>query len=532
MIRAKSTRKIFIAMFTLALTVSFVCPVYAVSVENTIANARDYNSNLISNFYDKAKESSLGIVGSYFEEASGITPKDDIFWVITTDPNAADNYAPENALALKAFCARKQVENDNMMVDWSKDISSDMFGLSGALGRQQGAPQGYLYSRKQGDSEANFDFSTYRFGLPQFMIMEAMGEYAMTFQDDSVTADLKNMYNAVWNTYRGNYSWGGNNPTGPAEMLIWSSCLVKGGGGLTSSFATGTDPKGHIWQYPLTTNSFWAAIGFARLGLASRDTTADTDAFFTTATDSQSFGDNCSAIADASMLYPELLCFNPEYGLYAEDWQDISEVFKLSTQALAILACSRLYQATKKQFYLERADGLIASIAKYFFVGSAGAGAMEVDLSIPGIADRSDVIDGYSNSFLAMALGDLFRVTNDYKYARLCQDIVTFFNTHMWQSGATIKGYCEYLNSSTMQWMVYPGYSSNNTKLISTNSMLLFANEMVIQSNKSFWDLYSFWIIIGAIVAVAVIIVIILVNRRGAVGTKLSKTVRGLITEA
>jgi hypothetical protein len=55
---------------------------------------------------------------------------------------------------------------------------------------------------------------------------------------------------------------------------------------------------------------------------------------------------------------------------------------------------------------------------------------------------------------------------------------------------------------------------------------------MVFQANKTFWDLYAFWIIIGAIVAAGVIVVVILVRRRGAVGTKLSKTVRGLITEA
>ncbi len=528
--RVKITRKIFAAMFVLALTACFVVPAYGVTIKNTIANARDYSSNLIQDFFDNAKEASLGIIGSYFEEATGTATQDDQFWKII-EPETADNFAPENALALKAFSARKQVDNDGQMVDWARDIASDIFGTAGALKRQVAAPQGYLFSEKQGDSGANPLFTDYRFGLAQFMAMEAMGEFATTFQDDSVLSDLKNMYNAIYFNYRGNYSYSWNPPAPqPLDMLVWASCLQKEG--TTDSYQTEMDPKGHIWRYPLTNVSFWAAIGFARLGIASRDTTADTENFFTKGSEVQSFGDNCTAVAEASMLYPELLCFNPEYGLYREHWSDNSEIFELSTQALAILACSRLYQATQKQFYLERADSLIASIAKYFFIGAAGAGVMSVDLSLPGTAIRAGVIGGYSNALLAMALGDLFRVTNEYDYARLCQDIVAFFDTYMWQANVPVEGYVEFVNASTLQWMVFPGYQSNNTKFITTNSMLLFANEMVIQSNKSFWDLYSLWIIIGAIAAVGIIVVIILINRRGAVGTKLSKTVRGLITEA
>ncbi len=528
MIRVKTTRKLFAAMFTLALAAGFVFPAYGVTIKNTIANARDYSGYLLNDFYDNAKPSGLGLKGSYFED--GADNKDDLFWII--NPIAeTDFFAPENALALKAFSARKRVDNDGTMVDWAKDIETDVLGTAGKLKRQINAPQGYLFSKKQGDLTASPSFTDVRFALAQFMIMEARGEYATTFQDDSVISDLQGMYGAVYNTFRGNFSYS-NNPTVPKEMLLWSSCVVREG--TSQSFhAADTDPKGHDWSYPLTNVSLWAAIGFARLGIASRSTTADSEGFGKSGNEVQSFGDNCTAVAEASMLYPELYGYDAAYGLYREHWKDnSSKLFYLATQALGILACSRLYQATQKQFYLERADSLIASIAKYFFVGAAGAGVETVDLSVPGTATRAGVIEGYSNALLAMALGDLFQVTNDYDYARLCQDIVAFFNTYMWEAAGEVDGYVEYLNATSLAWIIHPGYASNKTKFITTNSMLLFANEIVIQSNKSFWDLYAFWIIIGAIVAIGVIVVIILINRRGAVGTKLSKRVRGLITEA
>lgn len=531
MIRVKNMRKICAVTFILALAAGFVFPVQAMTIEDTIANARNNNSTLINYFYDDAKAAGLGIKGSYFADTTD--PKDDLFWIINT-PAGYDTFAPENALALKAFSTRKRVENDGTMNDWAKDIASDIFGPSGSLKRTIAVPVGYLFSAKQGDSTAIPNVNNYRFALAQFMIMEAMGEYATTFQDDSVINDFSNFYTAVCNNFRGNLSYSPNPPE-PSDMVIWQSCMYKPGTG--GDFFAATSALGHDWTYPLANVSFWAAIGFARMGLASRGTTADAENFFTKTSaggvsEVQSFGDNCTAMAEASMLYPEMWCYNPVYGLYAEYWTTPTpDVFRLETQALAILACSRLYQATQKQFYLERVDSLLASINKYFMVG-ASVGVMQVDLSTPGTAGRSTLITGYSNALLAMALGDLFQVTNDYEYARLCQDIVAFFNTYMFQTTGTVQGYIEFLDVMTLKWTIPPGYTVNSTKFISTNSMLLCANEMVIQSNKTFWDLYAFWIIIGALIAVGVIVVIVLVNRRGAVGTKLSKTVRGLISEA
>ncbi len=538
MIRVKNMRKICAVTFILALAAGFVFPVQAMTIEDTIANARNNNSTLINYFFDDAKAAGLGIKGSYFADATD--PKDNLFWIINS-PSGYDTFAPENALALKAFSTRKRVENDGTMNDWAKDIASDIFGPSGSLKRTIEVPVGYLFSAKQGDSTAIPNVNNYRFALAQFMIMEAMGEYATTFQDDSVINDFSNFYAAVCNNFRGNLSYGAHNPTTPSDMVIWQSCMYKPGSG-GDFFASDTDliSGSHNWTAPLTNVSFWAAIGFARMSIASRGTTADTANFFTKASpdrdpEVQSFGDNCTAMAEASMLYPEMWCFDAEYGLYKEKWlSETPKLFLLETQALAILACSRLYQATQKQLYLDRVDNLLASITKYFIVGAVGAGVMQVDLSIPGTAVRSTLINGYSNALLAMALGDLFQVTNDYDYARLCQDIVAFFNTYMLHSSGTttIKGYVEFLDATTLKWTIPPGYTVNSTKFISTNSMLLCANEMVVQSNKSFWDLYSFWIIIGVLIAVGVIVVIVLINRRGAVGTKLSKTVRGLISEA
>ncbi len=524
-------RKICAAMFTLALAASFLFPVQAVTIQNTIATAKDNNSTLINYFFQgRAKENSLGILGSYF--GAGLTPEDDPFWTISASGVPVDNYAPENAIALKAFAVRKRVTNEGTMNDWARDVAQDIFGSSGTLARQTGSLSGYLFSKKQSLAAANPNFQNFQFAIAQFMTMEALGDYATTFQDDAVISDLQGLYTSIWDVFRGNFSYAPNPSEPKSSMVVWSSCVQLSLPATT--FGTASDPLGHVWAYPLTNVSFWAAIGFARMALTSRGTTEDEANFWGT----QTFGDNCTAVAEASMLYPELYCYDPEYGLYAEYWRDYdtSQVFNLRTQALGVLACSRLYQATQKQFYLQRADTLLASIAKYFVVGAAGGGVMSVDLSIAGDAKRAGVIDGYSNSLLAMALGDLFQVTGEYRYARLCQDIVAFFNTYMAQltgGESAVKGYVEFLNATTLQWMKYGVFNVvNSTKFISTNSMMLYANEMVIQANKSFWDLYSLWIIIGALIAVGVIVVVILVNRRGAVGTKLSKTVRGLITEA
>ncbi len=528
MIRVTMLRKICTVLFTLSLAAGFLLPVHAATVENTITNAKANNTTLIEQFFTgHAKDNELGILGSYFD--TGIDAQDDPAWPISGSATT-DVYAAENALALMAFTARKQVQNDGTMNDWAKDIAIDIFGASGALA-QNGVPSGYAYSENQLDTGANPDFTEYRFAIAQFMSMEALGKYATTFQDDSIISRLDEIYNGVYFTYLCNSSYTLNFPAEPkGQMATWFSCVRKGG---EHGYVSIDDPLNHDWSYPLTNVSLWAAIGFARMGLASRGTTADEENFFTKGSEVQSFGDNCTAVAEASMLYPEIWCYNPTYGLYAEHWEDDTDVFQLSTQALAILACSRLYQATQKQFYLERADSLLASIAKYFFVGALSAGVSSVDFkTIPGTANRSTLIDGYSNAMLAMGLGDLFQVTGNYEYARLCTDIVAFFNTYMMDNTKEVKGYDEFLDATTFQLTGYGDYSEKTTKFIATNSMLLFANEMVIEANKSFWDLYALWIIIGAIVAAGVIVVVILVRRRGAVGTKLSKTVRGLITEA
>ncbi|HMF31555.1 MAG TPA: hypothetical protein VKK79_09080, partial [Candidatus Lokiarchaeia archaeon] len=232
--------------------------------------------------------------------------------------------------------------------------------------------------------------------------------------------------------------------------------------------------------------------------------------------------------ADGCMVYPDVYCYTPFYGLYKDSWSDTSG-YHLDTQALALLAFSRLYQATQKEEYITRADALINAIMQYFFVGGLGAGA---DSFSSGV--RSTWINGSSNAMLAMALGDLYKSTGDSKYSGLCQDIATFMNKYMWEDAGNIKGYCEYFNATSLSRASDPNNpeATANAKLMSTNAMMMYANEMVMYANRSFWDIYGFWVIVGSVLLIAIIAIVILVSRRRTVGTKLSKTVKGLISEA
>jgi hypothetical protein len=108
-------------------------------------------------------------------------------------------------------------------------------------------------------------------------------------------------------------------------------------------------------------------------------------------------------------------------------------------------------------------------------------------------------------------------------------------NQNMWYSGSSTKGYCEYFNVTSLARLPETIYGSNfdaNTMFVSTNCMMMFANEMIIWANRSFWDIWGLWIIVGSVMLIAIIAIVILVNRRRNVGTKLSKTVKGLISEA
>jgi len=289
------------------------------------------------------------------------------------------------------------------------------------------------------------------------------------------------------------------------------------------------DPQPADNKYPLANTSLWAAAGLASYAMMIKNTD-----------DGVLYYEPALQEAELAMAYADLAEWNSTFGVYTENFQGESpRPILANTQIVALLACARLYQATGKSSYLAKADTIINSLNRYFFV--SGTGGVKQKL---GSTFESAVYRGYDNALLAYALfqlgvatGSSVKNVKEYilgrptnEYTNMGLDVMTFMNNYMWKkTGGDMAGYVEWVNM-TMDSETDGAYSSyTNVRLSTTNMLTLYCLGETIVQTQAWYQYYQDYLIYTAIALGVILFVAILVQRRSSEGTKLPKVVKGLL---
>ncbi len=210
--------------------------------------------------------------------------------------------------------------------------------------------------------------------------------------------------------------------------------------------------------------------------------------------------------------------------------------YSLGTQALAILACARLYSATHKALYLSRAQLLLDNLDQIFFISGLGGYLTMYNSTV--IFEREQgiaLMQGSSNSMLAYAVIELYGASGNVDHLGLAEVIMNFmWNKLRFESSSKLyDGFVEFCQNGPGKtaYQYDPEYSAK-TRLIKTNAWVLYTNEQIAYHNRSFWQKYMWYFIYGGIGFVALIFVIWLIGRlRGGGSVKVPKVVKGLLED-
>ncbi|TFF94194.1 MAG: hypothetical protein EU544_04800 [Promethearchaeota archaeon] len=275
-------------------------------------------------------------------------------------------------------------------------------------------------------------------------------------------------------------------------------------------------------EYCLTNVSLWTIVGLLGFGLTVKGLTIDNE---------EQYSVTSIDIAEKIIEFCEDECFYNGSGFleypYADFTNPETQNFYFNTQALAVLAYTRLYEATQKQVYLDKAELFVKYIITLNFLDTGKTGGC-VSYFSQADGTKSDVKKGFDNALYAYALIQLYEATSETEYSHLrrAEEIVVFMNDELYQESedGEILGYVELLVDGDVP-------DDYEIRLWKTNALMLFVNEEIIWYERPWYIKYLWWIIIGSIVIVAIIVIVILIRKRRNIGTKLPKMVKGLVEE-
>ncbi len=303
------------------------------------------------------------------------------------------------------------------------------------------------------------------------------------------------------------------------------------------------DPR---FDYPLTNLSLLVAAGSAHIAKLYRASLSE---------DKPSYVVVEQAIkrAENAISYVDSFVWNQEINMYNEDQEFSRVVYYAETQIYALMAFAHLFGATGKQLYLEKADLIIDSLMKYFWDSGRG-GLFHSYSTVDDTYNNEKIKHGFDNALFAYALSQLAKVTglNDKSflgfweferpvntYNELLEDVVVALNNNFYKSfiynkeiavdDGVVEGYIEWVNSTGSSVSIKQGLS-NQTRLLRTNMLALYGLDALIEGNVGFVSFYQTYIIGVAISAGVVFLILILVQQKKLSGTKLSKSIKDLLS--
>jgi len=280
----------------------------------------------------------------------------------------------------------------------------------------------------------------------------------------------------------------------------------------------GQKKTGAGYDYCYANASFWAIIGMLNFGETVKGSTADQN---------HNFSGTSVLRSKQTIQFLEDFCFYNGSGFREYPYAELVEPedkFVFNTQVLAVLAYTRLYQATNEQAYLDKANMMVEYIITKNFLRTGDVGGYVSYISASNPMDVSHTRLGYDNALYAYTLINLYAATGetDIRHLRRAEEIAHFMNTHLYQrtSDGALVGYCETLVNNTI---------SGAYRYFVTNALMLIVNEEIIYHERPWFIRYLLWIIIGSIAIAVIIGIVIAVKKKGQVGKKLPKLVKGLV---
>ncbi|MHA1147641.1 MAG: glycoside hydrolase family 76 protein [Promethearchaeota archaeon] len=276
------------------------------------------------------------------------------------------------------------------------------------------------------------------------------------------------------------------------------------------------------YKYCFTNNTFWVIIGLLNFGLNVKGLSIDND---------EQYSITSVEISEKLIEFCEDECFFNGSGFMEYPYADMAEPEKnnyyFNTQALAVLAYTRLYQATGKQQYLDRANLFVNYIIAKNFLDTGKVGGY-ISYYSQSTGKRSNIKIGFDQALYAYALINLYVATGETSQAHLSRlhEVVKFMNDKMYKKSkdGEIVGYVELMVDDEIP-------DDYELRYWRTNALMMLVNEEMQWYSRPWYIKYLMWIIIGAVAVAGIILIVVLVRRRRNIGTKLPKMVKGLVED-
>lgn len=479
-----------------------------VPFEESNAGALSRMQSIVTYFLEK------GVKKNPTEALKGAGYSDNAEFSYGLSDEAGTEILPENVMAMAALVNDYEVTENAQSLNYG---TADVWENVKEILYDVNLKTVYHSKNMKGD-----DLGNRRFATDQFMFLEFVGQTQLTVKDPTMATKLGDLYlKTFW--FEANVTSKNLAPKG-AYWTQMEGITIKVEDTTYRPF--NRHPSDNT--YPLTNSSLWAAIGYSTFAQTLLGTTED-----------QQYKTSDQAIqrAETAFAYCDLYAWDATDGLYYEVAMDKGRGAYANTQVVALLACARLYQVTGKDLYLIKADTILNSIMKNYFVAGFG-----------GIRDgqQNQYFRGYDNALFAYALIALGKATGsgqmsltEYfsfnrahnKYISAALTVMNFMNNFMWvnTTGTLMAGYSEWVNI-TGDVVTPTQYTGNpNIRLITTNMLAYYCLADTIRHTKPWFEYYRMWVIYTAVVLGVIILVIVLVYRRSSEGTKLPKVVKGLL---
>ena len=467
-------------LFILGLNLLIIAPlsVHALDAAALSVTATDTNVKLQEKYF-KDRVDGKGFLGIGLDGSSNI-------------PGVQDPYVAPNTIGYAAFYTRYVRSGNAETKSWA---DSDVYPLVSGLisgGGGLSAPDAFWDS-----------IDSVYYTASQGMALEFMSLGYDLSKDQEMLQILENNYNAL-----------------PAFQASASEQYGHEGAYWVALDANGDKKTGGGFDYCYTNASLWAIIGMIKFGLVIKGLTDDL---------THNFSATSITRAKAAIQFVESKCFYNGSGFMEYPYADLlGGVYTFNTQVLALLAYTRLYEATSEQSYLDKANMMIEYIITKNFLRTGTLGGCVSYYNSQNPNDVSLYKLGYDNALYAYALIQLYEAQGetDLRPLRRAEEIIDFMNKALYKetSGAILVGYCEYLVNDTLAAAPFDDY-----RFYITNALMLLVNEEIIFYNRPWFIKYLWGLVIGGIVIIVIIAVAVGVKRKKNVGRKLPKMIKGLV---
>ena len=483
-------------------------------VDSSNAKAADRISDLRSKYLNgKTKLAGDPLRGIGWSDGG------DIILSSANSERLRDIQLKENVLAMAALSKVADASDDAEAETWAQS----QIWKKGVTPLKTTNVQGSSYSS---DLDIYAASASQKYAIDQFFFLEFTAESFESSDNSDMFAEIQSVYQYTAMLEAEVNDTLGNNARYGA---YWTA--VKDGGKLNDGTAGRYNVNPENNEYPLTNMSLWAAAGIGHVSSVLKSTGTEDD-----------LAKETRISAEKAMAYAMMYGYNTSFGLFHES-QEMAywTPYQANTQIVALLASTRLYEATGKESYLIQADSILNSIMTYFWNPGMGGVVKTLDSSTKS---ANIVMTGYDNALFAYALTQLGLATGaeemsylnfvllrtpENKYMDLAMDVIAFMGNSMWQESTdgSIVGYIEYISADGTQSYDYSTFT--NPRMILTNMLALYVLAEITVQEKAWWEYYSEYVLYTGIALGVILMIVVVVARKRNAGTKLPSVVKGLL---